>query len=143
MIPEQISRSVHGISTSSARLFIENIPKFLQFLMDNGLDILKYSTQINAPGNDIIHEGGIFSGKTIVFTGGKDTELLDLWTSLGGKLDNAITSNTYILITKDPSSNSNKIKTAKSKHIPIFTKEQAMEYIRQQINQSMNQQINQ
>lgn len=60
-------------------------------------------------------------GKTIVFTGGKDKELLKKFDELNVSVVNQITKSTNYLITKSKDDESTKMIKAKENNIPIYT----------------------
>lgn len=69
------------------------------------------------------HDNINLNGKSIVFTGGKDKELLDLISlnNLDIKIGSSISKNTFGLIAKNKDDNSTKITKAKELKIPIYS----------------------
>jgi DNA ligase (NAD+) len=70
-----------------------------------------------------VNKDGIFSGKSIVFTGFRDTELEKFIVDNGGKTSSSVSSNTYILVYADNAdTSSNKFVTAKDKGVKMMKK---------------------
>ena len=96
---------IEGFSDKTARAFVENIPKFLRFMK-----IMNF-IKIKKPKK---YSDGIYSGKTIVFSGFRDSELKERIESLGGKVSESVTKNTTLLLIKDDSPNNIKGKAKKA-----------------------------
>ena len=64
---------------------------------------------------------GVLSGKSIVFTGGKDKELELLITENGGEIGSSVSSKTFAVITKDINNSSTKTKKAVSLGVPVYS----------------------
>jgi len=71
----------------------------------------------------------LLKGTSIVFTGGKDKELLTLFNQYNIKIVNSVTKNTSLLIAKDKNEKSTKILKAKELKIPIYTLEDVKEHL--------------
>ena len=69
------------------------------------------------------------AGKTIVFTGGKDKELLKKFNELNVSVVNQITRSTDYLITKSKDDESTKMAKAKENNIPIYTVEEVKQML--------------
>ncbi len=102
---------IDGFSNITATQFVENLDKFKIFLKKlkiktHNLDSYIEKTQLK---------------KNIVFTGFRNSELEQYLEQNKIGVKNSINSDTFLLITKDNSSKSSKIKEAQKKNIPIVT----------------------
>lgn len=111
---------IEGFSDISADAFIKALPKFVKFLNEH--PFLKYK-EISSMTDKNITKSKI-KGFIIVMTGFRDTELEKTLLSLGAKTSSAVSSNTNIVITKDTSSTSGKIKKAHSLGIEVISIEE-------------------
>ena len=105
---------INGFSHKTAGQFALNLEKFKQFVKDIPcLD--KFLTETY---NDDIKGGGDnespFAGKTIVFSGFRNAEWTKVIEAVGGKVSGNVSSNTDILVCKDPNSTTAKVTMAKS-----------------------------
>lgn len=108
---------IEGFSDKTAQAFVENIPEFLRFMkIMNFLKIKKASKSSE----------GIYSGKTIVFSGFRDSGLKERIESQGGKVSESVSKNTSFLIIKDdnPDNMKGKAKKANDLGVRIVTKAQ-------------------
>lgn len=112
---------VKGMAEKTAEKFVQNIPKFVEFL-----------TMINQP-QKLIEKASPKKGKTnhplfekkIVFTGFRDKPTMEILEEIGASLENSIGKSTFALIVKDESSKTTgKAKKAQEKNIPIYTLEE-------------------
>jgi DNA ligase (NAD+) len=110
---------VPGFSDKLSKQFCDNFDKFMKFYKE--ISKLKDLSRFE----NIIIENieGIFSDKSIVFTGFRDLSLEKFIIENGGKINNSVSSNTYILIHKDDADTStNKFIKAKEKGVKIIKK---------------------
>ena len=93
---------------------------FINFLREIGKSNMltrspKRSTPVTKDSNHILN------GKRIVMTKVRDARVLSLLEEHGGILDNSVTKNTFLLITKSMDDVSSKMKKAEELGIPILT----------------------
>ena len=105
-----------GFSEKSANVFIDNLDKFKTFAKKIGYDIKKIKkssnkTTVNVNGNPLL--------KKVLFTGGVVAEFVDVIKKNGGEQSSSLTNDTTLLVTKDKTSTSSKMKKAKDKGIMI------------------------
>lgn len=105
-----------GFSEKSADVFIDNLDKFKKFAKDIGYDTKKIKkssnkTTVNVNGNPLL--------KKVLFTGGVVSEFVDTVKKNGGEQSSSLTNDTTLLVTKDKTSTSSKMKKAKEKGIMI------------------------
>jgi len=108
---------VDGIAETSAKLFLNNLPKFYDFY-DN-LGIKCKSPAVNVAVAPSIINTNIL-GKSFVFTGFRDKNLEAYIISLGGFIKTTISKNTNYLVVADLDENNAKTDKAKSLGIPII-----------------------
>jgi len=111
---------VKGMASKTAKAFVENIPKFLEFLENCDLlykislkEIPKKNTEIN-----ISHP---LYKKSIIMSGARDKELEKLLLSVGALLGTSVTSKTFAVITPDVTSDTGKVAAAKKLAIQVLT----------------------
>ncbi len=112
---------IKGIAETTAKQFIENLPKFFEFYEELNIKCIKttLSPQIS-PKNTKLQ---VFRDKKIVFTGFRNKDYETLITAAGGKIVTAISKSTNYLIVKDNNDTSSKVEKAKEYGITIITKE--------------------
>ncbi len=118
---EKISmlRTVPSIGPESAKTFVENIDKFLEFLQE-----AKLEEKLTKKENKLVIEikkDHILNGKKIVMTKVRDKYIIEQLEKVGATLENNIGKNTDILIVKSYDDVSNKVNKAKEMKLPIFT----------------------
>ena len=122
-------KTIAGIEQKTAKLFVENIPAFLAFLKECGLEnkltekpVVKKADASAIPENvDMSHP---LYGKKIVMTKVRDQEIIEALKKYGAMLEDSIGKNTFVLIVKSKDDVSNKTKAANDKGIPIMTPEE-------------------
>ena len=114
---------IDGIAKKTADKFVKEIPLFIEFmetsnLMDK-LDIKK-SSNVES-GKEVIDSSHILYGKKIVFTGGKDKELIEEIKEYGAEEGSSVTKNTFVVIAKSKDEDTGKADKARKLDIPIIT----------------------
>lgn len=126
----QLLKEINGFGDESAKGFVLYIDKFLAFLTDCGLtDKLHKSKQSPASlkqssaslKNEMNTTTHILTGKHIVMTKVRDEAIINLLKQIGGVLDDNITKNTFVLITRSQDDVSGKTQKAAKLGIPIMT----------------------
>ena len=115
---------IKGMSTKTAKPFVENIPTFLGFLQDCKLEAKLNITPVAM--NDVDKSHPLFN-KTIVMSGVRDKELESKLKTVGAKTSSSVTSNTFIVVTPDVNSETGKVVSAKKLSIPVKTPEQLIQ----------------
>ena len=105
---------VSGIGEITAKQFLEGLPLFFEFMKDLNKECKKVEVVEKVVGKSL-------EGLVVVFTGVRDKELEALIEAKGGKVGSSVSSKTKILVAKDPSDDSSKIKSAKELGIPVVT----------------------
>ena len=111
---------IEGFSDKTAQAFVENIPEFLRFMKIMHFLKIKKSSKPSE---------GIYSGKTIVFSGFRDSGLKERIESQGGKVSESVSKNTSFLIIKDvnPDNMKGKAKKANDLGVKILTRARFLE----------------
>ena len=122
---------IKGIGEVNARTFIKNIPVFMNFLHECGLDD-KMNLQMKS--NKSIHSQGgqeethdtsnPLYKKKVVMTKIRDKDIIEYLKEVGGILQDNISSDTFILLVKSKDDSSSKVVKAKEKGITIMTAEE-------------------
>jgi len=127
-------QEVNGIGNENAKSFVSNIPQFLEFLKNSGLEYKlntinteKMKTRSKTKSQDkdeeksiVLKEKHILYEKHVVMTKIRDNEIIEKIKEKGGILSDSVNKNTFVLIVKDFDANSNKIKKAKDLGIRIM-----------------------
>jgi NAD-dependent DNA ligase len=113
--------NIKGFEKKTAQLFIDNMPKFWEFVDENQLTCFLDDKEVE-PGEDAPEElGNNFTGEVFVFTGFRNAELEVYIKKCGGTVGSSITKKTTTLIRKDTEESSGKIDKAKELGVKIVT----------------------
>ena len=110
-LKEEIAQ-LSGWSQGSAEQFVDKLAEFKKFINLNKKIIFAVLKTKKA---------GKFKGEIIVFSGIRDPDLEKIIIKEGGDIKNTVSKNTTLLITKDISSNTAKVKEAKRLGIKIIS----------------------
>jgi NAD-dependent DNA ligase len=116
--------SVPGIGKEQSKLFVENIPRFLEFLKECGLEAKM--EQGGVPAVPTVHEPTVaykknpLYGKKVVMTKVRDKDIIEYLKTVGATLEDSIKKDTFVLIVKSKSDVSNKTKFAYDNSIPMM-----------------------
>lgn len=111
--------SIKGIADTTANKIIENIPEFLLFLKETGLEYKLQKNQNNQQDNNCLKNHPLFD-KYIVMTGFRDKVLENKILELGGYSENTITKKTFIVLVKDLEETTGKAEKARQLGIPLM-----------------------
>jgi DNA ligase (NAD+) len=89
--------SVKGIAEKTAESFLNNIPVFIDFLKDCGLESKLLHHPNVAKKEEISH---VLFNKTVVITGFRDKDLEEKLKLVGAKMGSSVSKNTFVLIVK-------------------------------------------
>ena len=120
-------KTIPGIGPENATTFSKNIPDFLDFLKECGLEDKQQSSKevlkdTKETKNPIVE--GPFTGKKIVMTKVRDKDIISFVTNQGGSLEDTMKKDIFTLIVKTKEDSSNKTEYAKANNIPIMTVEE-------------------
>ena len=118
---EKLLLSVHGIGKENAREFVSNIPEFLAFLKECGLEGKLKEKKAEEEDNKVESE---LTGKKFVMTKVRDKDIINFVTSQGATLEDTMKKDIMVLIVKSKDDVSNKMTYAEKNGIPIMTVEE-------------------
>ena len=125
---EKISQliQVDGIARKTAEKFVKEIPLFIEFMETaNLMDKLETKKSSHDElSEEVIDSSHILYGKKIVFTGGKDKELIEEIKKYGAEEGSSVTKNTFVVIAKSKDEDTGKADKARKLDIPIITIEE-------------------
>ena len=121
-------QTIKGIGLENAKGLVNNIPAFMSFLEETGLQTKLQKTVTNETGqqtstmaNIVIDTSDPLYGKKIVMTKVRDKEIIEKMEKVGATLEDSVNKNTFAVIVKSKEDESNKTKKAKELGIPIYT----------------------
>jgi NAD-dependent DNA ligase len=117
-------KSVQGIEQKTAKLFVENIPTFLEFLRTCDLEYKLKENPQEKKASAVAYTSHSMYGKKIVMTKVRDSLVIEFITKNGGTMEDNVKSDTFVLIVKSKEDVSNKMKEAEKKGVPIMTLEE-------------------
>jgi len=113
---------INGIATTSAELFIENLPKYYEFYDNLGF---KCKGEKKLPENAVVADINTnFKDKTFIFSGFRNKDYEKKITDSGGKITTSVSKNTNYLIVKDKNENTAKIVKARELGVIILCLEE-------------------
>jgi len=112
--------SIKGMAKKTAELFVNNIPAFLNFMNECGLD--QYLKKVE-PKVDLDESHPLYK-KSIVMTGFRDESLADALKSVGAKLGSSVSKNTFAVLVKDKDEDTGKANEARKLGIALYTPEE-------------------
>jgi DNA ligase (NAD+) len=116
--------NVEGIGSITAKQFIEGLPQFFAFMKE-----------LNKDCEPIVEEKKVvctkksLEGLVVVFTGVRVKELEEEIEARNGKVGSSVSSKTKIVVAKDPSEETGKVKAAKELNIPVLTVDEFRKFI--------------
>ena len=114
--------SIEGFSDKSTDVFMNGMPKFLEWLdLHKMIKLEKVeSVRENSSASSDSSASSKFAGMVVVFTGVRNTDMEDMITKGGGIIGSGVTGKTTLVVAKDSSENTGKIKTAREKGIQVM-----------------------
>jgi len=120
--------NIDGFSDKSTEVFYKGMPKFIEWLKLYSMIKLKVKTNSNdgsgnGSGNETGNgsgDGSKFKGMIVVFTGVRNSDMEQIVIDGGGVIGSGITGKTTLVVAKDITENSGKIKTAREKGIQLM-----------------------
>ena len=111
---------IEGIASKTAERFVEKIPEFVEFMKIAKLLDKKHEKD-EKDEEDSHDKDHVLYGKKIVFTGGKDKELIEELKKIGAEISSSVSKNTFIVIAKTQEEDTGKADAARKLNIPIMT----------------------
>lgn len=118
----EMVEEIDGFNTKTAKKFADNLPRFQEFMKQHPMITINTNTE-----KEIINTDSKVSGLNIVMTGFRDKDMKNQIESNGGKVVDAISKNTNILITKEADSSSTKVTKAMKLGIKVIDKNMFIE----------------
>ena len=112
--------SVKGMAKKTAELFVNNIPAFLDFMKECGLEQLLEKVEQKAQ----LDDSHPLYKKSIVMTGFRDESLGEALKSVGAKLGSSVSSKTFAVLVKDKEEDTGKANEARKLGIALYTPEE-------------------
>ena len=123
---KELLQTIDGIGMENATSIVDNIGNFMMFLKETGLVYKLHDNQLNT-NIQVTDTNHILHGKNIVMTKVRDAGIISALEKYGGKLEDNIKKNTFVLITKSHDDVSSKTKKAQELGIPILTPSEFIE----------------
>jgi len=114
---------VEGFSDKSSDVFMKGMPKFIEWL-----DLHKM-IKLDISSDPKMAIRGEFSGMVVVFTGVRNVDIENMITDGGGIVGSGVTGKTTMVVAKDITENTGKIKTAREKGIQLMDIEDFAKFI--------------
>jgi DNA ligase (NAD+) len=108
--------SIKGFSNTTADIILEGMPRFISWLALHSIIKIE-STDVKPEDLD---KGNKFAGMVVVFTGVRNAEMENDLVANGGTIGSSISGKTTLLVAKDLSENSSKMKKAHDLGIEII-----------------------
>ena len=102
--------SVDGIGPTTSKQFIDGLPEFFDFMKTIGIECKEAATVSTKPS---------LSHLIVVFTGMRDKDLEAEIESRGGKVGSSVSKKTSVVVAKDPSDETGKVKSAKELGVKV------------------------
>ena len=111
-------KTVSGIEQKTAKIFVDNIPKFIAFVNECGLESkLNYVKKVE----EKVSIKHLLNGKKIVMSKIRDKEIIEKLPLYGATLEDTMKKDIFVLIVKSKDEETNKTKYAVEHNIPIMT----------------------
>ena len=110
---------VEGVGLVTAKQFLEGLPHFFEFMRELNRDCEPIVLE-----KKVVSTKKSLEGLVVVFTGIRVKELEEEIEARNGKVGSSVSSKTKIVVAKDPSEETGKVKTAKELKIPVLTVEE-------------------
>jgi bifunctional polynucleotide phosphatase/kinase len=115
-------KGVEGIAEISAKLFLDNLPKFYDFYDNLGIKCKGSQKADKGSSTPTMIDANILD-KSFVFTGFRDKALEAYIVRMGGSVKTTISKNTNYLVVADINDNSSKVDKARSLGVPIILRD--------------------
>jgi len=112
---------IKGMASKTASAFVDQIPTFLAFLEECGLQgKLLNNTTLPEPVSTIAVSHPLYK-KSIVMSGTRDKELEQKLKEIGATLGSSVSKNTFAVIAPELESETGKVSDAKKHGVPVYT----------------------
>jgi len=121
--------SIEGFSDKSSDIFMNGMSKFLEWLDLYKMIKLNIKTGQGRQGSQGNQGSNKFAGMVVVFTGVRNIDIEKKIIDGGGVIGSGVSGKTTIVVAKDITENSGKIKTAREKGIQVMNIEDFAKFI--------------
>ena len=118
-------KGVEGIAEVSAKLFLDNLPKFYDFYDNLGIKCKGTQKADKGSSTPTMIDANILD-KSFVFTGFRDKAIEAYIVRMGGSIKTTISKNTDYLVVADINDNSSKVEKARSLGVPIILRDNSI-----------------
>ena len=125
---EDIMR-IEGFSDKSSDIFMNGMSKFLEWLELHKMIKIEKKGDVSGASSSNSVDNSKFTGMVVVFTGVRNTDMEEMITNGGGVIGSGVTGKTTLVVAKDSSENTGKIKTARDKGIQVMNIEDFGKFI--------------
>ena len=115
---------VEGVGSITAKQFLEGLPQFFAFMKE-----LNKECEPMIKEKKVVSSKKSLEGLIVVFTGVRVKELEEEVESRNGKVGSSVSSKTKMVVAKDPSEETGKVKAAKELKIPVLTVDEFRKFI--------------
>lgn len=134
--PEQkteMLKTIKGIGKENAQEFVQNIPSFMAFLEECGLENKLHASATQPSHNNLKPTAAPIAEeflnhplykRKIIMSKIRDKQIIDLLPKYGATLEDTMKKDVFALVIKSHDETSNKTEFAKKNGIPIFTPEE-------------------
>ena len=120
-------KSIRGIEQKTAERFVNNIPKFMEFVKLAKLENKLTEKPQPLLSGQYIDKSNPLYDKSIIITGFRDKSFSEELKKLGAKEASAVSKNTFAVIVRTLTEETSKVVNAKKLNIPIYTIDQFKE----------------
>ena len=116
--------AIKGMAEKTASLFVSEIEEFKSFLKDCGLENkLLLAATASANATEINVSNPLYK-KTVVLTGTRDKQVIEMLKSSGAIQGASVSKNTFLVVAKSADDDTGKAEDARKLGIPILSVEQ-------------------
>lgn len=109
--------TITGFSDKTADIFLDGMPKFIEWLGIHDMVKIESQTSANADSKPTDNK---FAGMVAVFTGVRNADFEKAIVDGGGQIASGITGKTTVVIAKDPNENSSKLQKSREMGIEVI-----------------------
>jgi len=113
----KVISEVKGMAVKTAEAFVNKIEDFKEFLTECGLEDKLYEKTIK---QNIDQTHPLFQ-KSIVLTGTRDKDVIELLKNVGANQSSNVSKNTFLVIAKDKDEDTGKAEEARKLNVPIMS----------------------
>ena len=121
--------TINGLGDKTAKLFLSNIEAFKVFMDESKLEYKLNNSEVPTPQS--IDVSNPLFGKTIVFSGVRDKEVIKYILEHGGKIGSSVSKNTFKVVVKELDEDTGKANKGRALNILINIDEFKQLYVTQ------------